>query len=318
MKQKQIVDYLFFTMEAGEGKPRTDQSKWAKLLIGETVVRSPIRLRERNVAGMRILEVQVDPGKKKEWKKPSATETAGLSVYSRKILTRMKKKLRSYDVEQSVVGADCLMSEVLQLEDTLFQARKQELLKNIKRILQFGRSDGENVEHEHSHMLLVLDSRNWSWQEIRAILLAAKDQYEEISVLNRGGSSGIRALIDELYEECGVVLHVWSEQEMSAIRPDFALLLLKDWEVDRWKEIPFRTAYAVADVEAGKEIRRCRERLSEKGRRKERKHKIYAGFVYEMRGNMLPYQQGANIAIQNPGLYQEFEISIVAIYRLEW
>lgn len=59
------------------------------------------------------------------------------------------------------------------------------------------------------------------------------------------------------------------------------------------------------------------EHLGKEKKTDERKERLYAGFVYEKAEKRLPYQMAVNIFCQNPVLYQDFNISIVAIYGVE-
>ncbi|MBR1865612.1 MAG: hypothetical protein IJ801_03805 [Lachnospiraceae bacterium] len=287
------VDYVFFT--SGEG------------------TRDQIVLSEKRIADMQALHITCRMKKRrkdqKRWILPKQQK--------KKMLTGLRHVLRHYDLSDSVIGADRRMAHDLQLEELLLQARKLELLQNRERILRQVGTGEQTVSKAHRHMLLVLDSEKWNRKELYTILLTAKDLYEEISLLCEKDSNSIRSLATELYEECGLVLHIRTGGE-EGIRADFVLFLLRDWQLEQWNMVEFGTAYTVVDVEAGPEIRRCRERLMEHGIKREGRHRIYAGLVYEQKGKQLPYQFGANLAWQKPSLYEEFEISIVAIYRMEW
>lgn len=287
------VDYVFFT--SGEGE------------------RNRVVLSEKRIAGMQTLHITCRTKKRRREQKRWGIR----KQQKKRMLTGLRRVLRRYDLLNSVIGADRRMAHDLQLEELLFQARKLELLQNRERILRQVGNGGQTISKAYHHMLLVLDSEKWNWEELYAILLTAKDLYEEISLLCEKDSSGIRSLARELYEECGLVLHMRTGREVG-IRADFVLFLLRDWHLEQWDMVEFYTAYTVVDVEAGSEIRRCRERLTEHGVKREGRHRIYAGLVYEQKGKQLPYQFGANLAWQKPSLYEEFEISIVAIYRMEW
>ena len=79
----------------------------------------------------------------------------------------------------------------------------------------------------------------------------------------------------------------------------------------------FYNAYLVLENEGTQFRRSYMEYLGTEKRTGEKRERLYAGFVYEKGGKRLPYQMSVNIFYQNPVLYQDFNISIVAIYGIE-
>ena len=295
--KKQSIEYLFFTAEEDN--------------------RNKIELCEKEIAGIKTLQVIVHFKKDRKGKK--ATEIQKWYSVHERTIKRIKNKLKGYNLEKSVVGADQCMSKLLQIEDDLFQARKQELLINREKIMQRQHSEKRRKEQERSRMLLVIDSRKWSRMELRSVLFTAKDSYEEISVYCPKNFDAIMELNMELYEDWGVVLHIMKAEDLKVVKANFALLLIEEWKnLNHWKKISFHIGYVVADIEADKRIKRCREEIPKRDMVQEKEQKIYSGFVYERQGKQLYDQQGTNIAYQNADFYDEFQISIVAIYRLEW
>lgn len=242
MSRKNITpDYIYFTKKPGR--------------------RSKIDLEEKEIAGIRVLELNYFERNKKE-------------LSQEKLFKKIQRKLKKYDLQHCVIGATEEMAELLEMEDLLFQARKLELLRHRDEI--FKNLKVEGGEGKRSTVLLKLNSSKWNAQDILTVLVTAKDYYEDIVVMMKEEYLDAEQLQNVMYEDWGVMLY-FVEEEMEA---DFELTLSEKWE-------------AQSGI-------------------------IYLDLAYEKEGVRLPYQMAVNIAAQNPALYEEFQISIVAIYGQEW
>lgn len=187
-----------------------------------------------------------------------------------------------------MIGASEEMAEELELSNLLFQARKLELLNNRKMILEQLKTDyGKN---RRSRMALVVNSQSWNRKELLEILITAKDYYEDIGLVMKGHDFESEQIKEMMYEEWGVVVNV-AENEKSLKQQDFMLFLSENSGEKNNSCYSFLKAYEVAENGS-----------------------IYSGLTYEKQGIRLPHQMAVDIAAQNPMLYKEFRISIVAIW----
>lgn len=242
-------DYIYFTMKPGR--------------------RSEIALEEREIAGIKILEVNYFEKNKK------VKEEKEQNIDSReKVFKRIQRKLKKYDLQNCVIGATEEMAELLEMKDLLFQARKLEFLKHGDEIFKNLKVEGK--EGKRSSVLLKLNSSKWNAQDVLTILVTAKDYYEDVVVMMEEEYLDAEQLQNVMYEDWGVMLYFVEEE----IEADFELTLSERWEA--------------------------------------KSGTIYLNLAYERAGLRLPYQMAVNIAAQNPALYEDFQISIVAIYGQEW
>lgn len=277
MREKQRIDYIYFVKSLSK--------------------RGKVQFLMEQEAGITVLQV----------------ETA--SSLKEKTIKKMRRGFKKYQIDHVVAGADREMSKALELEELLFRGRKQELLEN--RRLLFQNMKTMRNPNERSSVLFVLKSRKWSRKDILSLLITAKDYFEDLYIALEEDFIETDQLEKILYEEWGIVLHILENGDMPKEKQDFVLFLLEEWDMRMMMQYRFYNAYLVLENE-GTEFRRSyMEYLGTEKRTGEKRERLYAGFVYEKGGKRLPYQMSVNIFYQNPVLYQDFNISIVAIYGIE-
>lgn len=277
MKEKQKIDYIFFVKKSSKGKRLHFQIK--------------------QEAGIVVLQVETMP------------------VLKERMIKKIKRRLKKYQLRHIVMDADKEMSKWLELDDLLFQARKQELLRNSGLIFRQLKNAGATAVRRS--ILVVLESRKWSHKDILSLLTTAKDYYEDINIVFEEDYIGVDQITETLYEEWGVVLHVLSKEEAFQKKQDSVLFLLESINRNRITKYQFSNGYVTADMEENEMPRKRIERLVTEDIQRNGVKLLYSGFAYEREGKRVPYQMAVNIACQNPLLYQEISISIVAIYRIE-
>lgn len=277
MREKQRIDYIYFVKSLSK--------------------RGRVRFLTKQEAGVTVLQVETTPDLKE------------------RTIKKLRRGFKKYQINQVVAGADKEMAKVLELEEMLFRGRKQELIEN--RRLLFQNMKTMRSPNKRSSVLFVLKSRKWSRRDILPLLVAAKDYFEDLYIALEEDFIGISQLEERLYEEWGVVLHILENGEIPEEKQDFVLFLLEEWDKKMIMQYQFCNAYLVLEVEAEEFRRDHMKHLGKEKKTDERKERLYAGFVYEKAEKRLPYQMAVNIFCQNPVLYQDFNISIVAIYGVE-
>lgn len=277
MREKQRIDYIYFVKSLSK--------------------RGKVRFLMEQEAGITVLRV----------------ETA--SSLKEKTIKKMRRGLKKYQIDHVVAGADREMSKALELEELLFRGRKQELLEN--RRLLFQNMKTMRNPNERSSVLFVLKSRRWSRKDILSLFITAKDYFEDLYIALEEDFIETDQLEKILYEEWGIVLHILENGDMPKEKQDFVLFLLEEWDMRMMMQYRFYNAYLVLENEGTQFRRSYMEYLGTEKRTGEKRERLYAGFVYEKGGKRLPYQMSVNIFYQNPVLYQDFNISIVAIYGIE-
>lgn len=277
MREKQRIDYIYFVKSLSK--------------------RGKVQFLMEQEAGITVLQV----------------ETA--SSLKEKTIKKMRRGFKKYQIDHVVAGADREMSKALELEELLFRGRKQELLEN--RRLLFQNMKTMRNPNERSSVLFVLKSRKWSRKDILSLLITAKDYFEDLYIALEEDFIETDQLEKILYEEWGIVLHILENGDMPKEKQDFVLFLLEEWDMRMMMQYRFYNAYLVLENEGTQFRRSYMEYLGTEKRTGEKRERLYAGFVYEKGGKRLPYQMSVNIFYQNPVLYQDFNISIVAIYGIE-
>lgn len=277
MREKQRIDYIYFVKSLSK--------------------RGKVQFLMEQEAGITVLRV----------------ETA--SSLKEKTIKKMRRGLKKYQIDHVVAGADREMSKALELEELLFRGRKQELLEN--RRLLFQNMKTMRNPNERSSVLFVLKSRRWSRKDILSLFITAKDYFEDLYIALEEDFIETDQLEKILYEEWGIVLHILENGDMPKEKQDFVLFLLEEWDMRMMMQYRFYNAYLVLENEGTQFRRSYMEYLGTEKRTGEKRERLYAGFVYEKGGKRLPYQMSVNIFYQNPVLYQDFNISIVAIYGIE-
>lgn len=277
MREKQRIDYIYFVKSLSK--------------------RGKVQFLMEQEAGITVLQV----------------ETA--SSLKEKTIKKMRRGFKKYQIDHVVAGADREMSKALELEELLFRGRKQELLEN--RRLLFQNMKTMRNPNERSSVLFVLKSRRWSRKDILSLFITAKDYFEDLYIALEEDFIETDQLEKILYEEWGIVLHILENGDMPKEKQDFVLFLLEEWDMRMMMQYRFYNAYLVLENEGTQFRRSYMEYLGTEKRTGEKRERLYAGFVYEKGGKRLPYQMSVNIFYQNPVLYQDFNISIVAIYGIE-
>lgn len=243
--------------------------------------------------GIRVLQVVVPR---------QALEDRKLNDTKKKIL----KYLKGYEMEQAAVVADPFAAACFELEDALFEARKQELLCHMDYIF----------EHmPGNHIVLALGKNaaaHFSRQELLSLLLEAKDRYREVSVFCGEKDKMIMDLSEFLYEEWGVVVHLPQREELNMWFFNAGLVFAFREEASEFDGMHFEKGYVLLDLfsEISGRCRRSAKTGSPRGM-------LFSGLAYEKSGREIPYETAVNLAYQNPDLFQEFHISSVAICALE-
>ena len=285
MKKKEQVDYIFFVY-VSKGRKK-------------------ITFQREEVAGIFVLKIQFYERKESIEKKRTKEELD----LSDKIYKRIRRTIEKYQTQGCVLGADVYMANMLKMTELGFQARKQELLRQKEYI--FERLRVERKEGRSS-MLLVLDSKKWDSKEILSLLLTAKDYYEELYVVpEESNLTEINRIVEFLYEEWGIVLHIQSQKIVEKIlNYDFVVFLLEKWNKRITGMYGFQNAYVVMDEE---------EEMTRNGVKtlKTNGGNLYSGLFYEKQCIPIPYQRAVDIFYQNPALYSQFDVSCVDICRLE-
>lgn len=274
-RKKKQIDYIFICQKWG---------RWNRIIpLLETV------------AGISVLKLMVTEPRKR------IRNHGDIDNASEYLQKKLKKVAKWYQIEHCVVGADFAMTEKLQLMDASFQARKKELLDHGKELIQ-GRGMDNVTNFEWKSFLLVLDSEQWSQQEVLLFLMTAKEYYIDLNIVVKKNKIKLEQMAAFLYDEWGIVLHILPEKTAMKSKMDFALFLLERWK-DAVYGYSINKGYVVAENERGMI-------------RSRRNGNLYTGFVYECDGQELPYQMAVDIFYQNPELYNKFAITFIDIYSL--
>lgn len=284
MKEKEKVDYIYFC--GGEGK------------------KNDVEFICQNVSGIQVLKIRILQKKILDDKALKRTLNYAQRTRLRDLcLKKIEKKIKKYNTSACVVDADQKMAEELQLKHPLFQAKKRELLDNYHAIIEQLSGFEDRRPGERKAFLVVLDSVEWNQKDLLQLLLGAKNYYEDLNIVIKNNNINIERIVEILYEEWGITLHVLSEAMALDLTMDFVIFLLENW-MKSIRGYDFRTGYIMLENDTG--IRRC-----------EGKGKLYSGFVYERNKERIPYQMAVSIFGQNREIYDNFAITSVDIYHVE-
>ena len=218
---------------------------------------------------------------------------------------RLEKKMKKYDLAKSVWDADEEMAQKLGIAQKLFQARKQELLTHKEYLFKrFSKAKAG----ERRKILVVLQSKDWSEEDLYSLLFTAKDYYEELYLCGKTNEEQLQALVGKFYEEWGVVIHLIAENCFLKEKWNFILFLLEEWEEKKIIPYSFTGAYVVI---------RTKRNLQYPVTQGRQLRGIYQGFLYEKEGKPVAGRMAVNFAWQNPDFYQAQGISFVALCPLE-
>lgn len=232
---------------------------------------------------------------------------------------RLLKMVKKHCDRETIIVANERVVQEFELPNTLFELRKQELLKNIKEIMCFLKR--HITTENRKRFLLVLHSENWGKCEIRNILIEVQKHYEDIYIVYQGAESEMECLADYFYRECGVVLHLYYEQDGRGFEVDTVLFLVQEWK-EYYQQFGYRNGYVIAEQEHA--FSRSK-RVYGDGRMKYHlsNRMIYAGLAYQYRKKDILYELALPLlyhgSLQHLVMSQNEEkaISIVAIYGLE-
>ncbi len=220
--------------------------------------------------------------------------------------------------ETIITGNEKAMGD-FELPNTLFDLRKQELLKNVGRIVKLLQS--HISKKKRKKLLVVLHSEKWNKCEMCDLLLEVKKYYEDIYIVYQGKKAEMESIADYFYRECGVELHLYYEQDGRSLEVDTVLFLVKEWSTF-YQQFGYRNGYVIAEQEQG--IRRRKMGYEGGGMKCLLSDRmLYAGLAYKCERKEIPYELALPI-VYHDGLRhvtalqkEEKEISIVAIYGLE-
>lgn len=228
-----------------------------------------------------------------------------------KTMNSFIKAVSGYDYSDAVIMADDDMAQYFEMEDILFQARKQEFLDNLKYIISSlcnSSSAGQKPCSENGEKAtVVIDSKNWSTREIFLILTMVKNYYREINVvLNHKENPGMTRIKEVMYDEWGVVVNIYEKGKKPADIQDIVLFLVEQLDKRLTQGLSWHAAYLVAEKENGKRS------ISLQGG----EGIIYSGLVYKIK-EIEPYYLMVNMAWQKPLVFKNFNVSVVDIYSYE-
>lgn len=284
-KVKKPVDYLYLKWSADKLKR--------------------IRVKEYNVAGIKVLEVQ--SAIPKAWLSEEGRFGAGKFERWKR---RLKRALRSYEISSCAVNGDEHVLQALQIENIGFLARKNELFLYGTYI--FEHLALRKMKGERERLLIYLESENWKSQEIKDLLWIAKDYYEDI-VLAGKNVAAYEDIMTQLFEDCGLVVSTVDLKNAEMKAYDGVFFLVEKWNFSYMEKICFQRAYAVAEYEESGTV--CRRVV--KGKAVIGKQVCFSGLCYEWNGKKIPYPLAVDLYFQNPAFCDKKDISFVAIYRLE-
>lgn len=278
---KKPVDYLYLKCEPGKKRGISVKAGYA--------------------AGIRMLEVCISE------KKLERIEKRMRSRPFEKWKKDFVRALHSYDVSDCAINGDHIILQVIGAENVGFFARKEELLSQGRYILEQLRQASAAGRKK---LLIFLESGGWKLQELYALLLFAKDYYEDITLAVEEESIG-DSLAASLFEECGIVITVSDLNNVVKEGYNSVIFLVAEWNPRYSRILSFQSAYVLAEQEGGGLERRT-------GAGKAQGMSVcFSGLSYMCNGKKLPYQPVVDLYYQNRTFYDKIGISSVAICRLE-
>lgn len=197
--------------------------------------RNKIETEEKEIAGIKMVTVKLHENKRR--KKQEVKE---------KLLNKMQRKLRKYELQSGIVSMTSEMVQFLEIEEVLFELRKAAFLEDRDLIIRELKPTG-NADNRSS-MVLILESEAWSRREILMILITAKDYYREIYLMMKETFFDAEQVQNIMYDEWGVMVSV-VEKEEEIKEAEFGLLLSKEWDESFCKKTSFTMTYQVEEIE---------------------------------------------------------------------
>lgn len=226
-----------------------------------------------------------------------------------KELKRLKTKLKRFSVEHGAVHMDTVMEKVLGKEGLELKARKQELLTNVGDI--FSRLKGK-LSGRRKEILLVIGDNCFTANELKYLLLKAKNVYEDITVFSKDALLFDQRVFSYLEDEWGVVVNRLSEHAHLKSRYESVLFVISDWEAIAKCGFVMENAYVLC----GKSL----DEAVEKGLRMQADMTnawthLYVGYRYFIQEEEVPYQMAVDCLCQQQN--EKIEASSVAIYEVK-
>lgn len=269
------------------------------------VVRKRICVKERILAGIRMIEVCIPEKEKMRWQNNRWKERQ-LMRWKK----RLKRKLSSYELCPCAIGGEPTVLQVLGMENAGFLARKRELLSQAGSI--FKQLSSKPLPGIRKKLLFFLESGKWTAQELYDMLSIAKNYYEDIFLACKNVLQ-YENTVKSMFEECGLVISVEEIKNARTGIYDSVIFLVEKWDFCCAEGICFRRAYIVAEWEEGSF---CRRMVREKAETEI--PVFFSGLCYECNNKKIPYQIAVDLRYQNQSFCEKNDISPVAIYRLDF
>lgn len=225
-----------------------------------------------------------------------------------RIRKRVKQMIKHHVTMETVIGAEMDVGNVLDMGDVLFQARKCELLEQagwiIPKLRQEINERGSELKQRATLMLITKEGM-MTRGELYSLLFIMKDYYEELWLGAPEFSEISKDVVKELYEQCGVLVHVAKPDARQKM--DTIVVVLDRWEDygENWN-----------NEMSKKEQLLCKNMYTTvpccgvSGN-------IYFGITYHLNGKEVPYELATNSLIQNRFLCKEFPWNSVAICHMK-
>lgn len=253
--------------------------------------------------------------KKVKWK---IQKTPGLSILQITFGEIKKKKfeceiwrvIRRFSVQNAVVNADTPAAEQLEIQEMLWEAKREEFMCHRAYIMDQLLEKTPYAKEKNGDrrkLVMVIRDDAWNPKNLLMLFLVAKDRFEEMFLVADKESQWVTNLLKILYQEWGIVLHVYTEDEMWVKRMDHfdvAIFLVDRWDRKYTECIYYETGYLVM----GESEETCKTN----GR------KLYSGLRYEWNGKKMPKEYGRLLSVQRPEQYHKKQVSVVDICPIEW
>ena len=230
------------------------------------------------------------------------------------IWKKVKQIMKCYLSEGIVIGAQDDVAKALEIDDIIFDARKQELLSNVKWIMRQLRQEVTEVSgytplKRYKRLLLITDETCFNSVELTSFLLTAKDYYEELFLATTEVTDVHKFVANELYEQWGILLHFVDLMQMVEVDTVF---LARNFGCNKEE----RMETAQLQEEQIKEIVRYKNMYTLTPLTLLSKN-VYMGILYEIKEKEVPYYFATNCTYQNQSLCQEFAWNSVAICHMK-
>lgn len=217
-------------------------------------------------------------------------------------MKKATKLVRRFETQNVVIGADGKAARLLQMEDVLFAARQQELLRYQDYIVNSLMPVDQNSQKCRHRLLVILEDPHWGRKELLQCILGAKDQFEDIAVCVMALDIGIDRMIEDVYREWGIVIDILSVEQIRQRYFHMVYFFVVQWRAS----IQFCCNYQVAYLVSYELPEMAADTLPEEG-------KVYKGLKYAIQERRIRGDYGRNLAYQQPEEYEKKGVSVVAI-----